>query len=527
MGSEEKPLEIQGIGKVEDRPCRLADAEFTTFSPPDVHPTTRILAVVGPDDISDASAPSADGWFQSDFYLFHYLLRVGPPTQTWLTCISPRALVEKYGQFTHGDPKGDRRVVLDASILPEIAQDGDVRVVDEKNLLDTFLSCLKTESNLAVTGNVQLLVLVFGHGEINNGIVIGRASTGQAAPKLFVRDLAAKLNPDARVSLLTTSCYSGGWIMRPSVLDSETLDDPEKPKFARHADKARVQAASTIFTTAIMEELVEAERPRWPKVADVVRDNHIPACTDYLDIAAEAVKRLDILWQSHEIDCGTDDHEPRTRIGFPLAAYERRWNQLRKADKTRTLGSKLPADDDSPPLTTSIGEHGLFNIVRARADIYLGSCAGTDDAELDTAFHTRLRKLVKGKDAFDITRLGDFALILAHRSSMIQLATDFKNDTTHWYRSIDGDIKTCDEKRKIYDDIVDNACECFPSLGRVDMRYSDPGHYLAIALVESGLQAEEAEEKLDMCQNRMFRYSFMRIPCLTNGSSKQNPRRCT
>jgi hypothetical protein len=52
----------------------LIGREFLTHSPPDLPPRHRILALLGTTDIEDQASPDEDGWFVSDFYLFHYLL---------------------------------------------------------------------------------------------------------------------------------------------------------------------------------------------------------------------------------------------------------------------------------------------------------------------------------------------------------------------------------------------------------------------------------------------------------------------
>lgn len=49
------------------------DLAFTTAHPPDVPLGTRIVAVCGITDMNDDAAPGEDGWFFSDFYLFHHL----------------------------------------------------------------------------------------------------------------------------------------------------------------------------------------------------------------------------------------------------------------------------------------------------------------------------------------------------------------------------------------------------------------------------------------------------------------------
>lgn len=49
------------------------DLAFTTTHPPDVSQRSRIVAVCGITDYDNLADPQLDGWFFSDFYLFHYL----------------------------------------------------------------------------------------------------------------------------------------------------------------------------------------------------------------------------------------------------------------------------------------------------------------------------------------------------------------------------------------------------------------------------------------------------------------------
>ena len=73
-----KPAEFGGYGKEPGGPSTaycLRDREFASLCPPDIQPNTRILAVSGINDFENDSAPSENGWFHSDFYLFHYLLQ--------------------------------------------------------------------------------------------------------------------------------------------------------------------------------------------------------------------------------------------------------------------------------------------------------------------------------------------------------------------------------------------------------------------------------------------------------------------
>jgi hypothetical protein len=123
----------------------------------------RILAVCGTNDYAGNAAPNEDGWFFSDFFMLHHLLKPVMEDQTWLTCVKPDILVKKYSRYVQGNPKtDDRRVVLDRDMLPDVA---DVTYVDEKNLLQHLLWAIKSESDKAVKNGQTLVMILLGHGE--------------------------------------------------------------------------------------------------------------------------------------------------------------------------------------------------------------------------------------------------------------------------------------------------------------------------------------------------------------------------
>lgn len=79
-------------------------------------------------------------------------------------------------------------------MLPKLAEMGDTRVVQDTKPLKTSLTCLEKKSKLVVRGNLRLLVSVFSHGKIDDGIIIGEASSGRDAPKNSIGDLIARLH---------------------------------------------------------------------------------------------------------------------------------------------------------------------------------------------------------------------------------------------------------------------------------------------------------------------------------------------
>ena len=113
----------------------LHGVEFAASCPPDVSPKTRIIAVCGITNIGDLASPAIDGWFLSDFWMFNHLLRSAPvASQIWLTCCSPKLLVDQYGRYAHGNPFQRRRIVLEERLLDAIQEAGTLRVVEPADL---------------------------------------------------------------------------------------------------------------------------------------------------------------------------------------------------------------------------------------------------------------------------------------------------------------------------------------------------------------------------------------------------------
>ena len=68
-----KPTDFGGWGRKAGPDGGLTGVEFSSRCPPTIKPCTRIVAVCGINDFRNASSPEDDGWFHSDFYLFHHL----------------------------------------------------------------------------------------------------------------------------------------------------------------------------------------------------------------------------------------------------------------------------------------------------------------------------------------------------------------------------------------------------------------------------------------------------------------------
>lgn len=73
MTQKISPATIGGYGRQAGEHGGLGSVGYSTRCPPEIQRDSRIIAVCGVNDYENASSPSEDGWFHSDFYLFNHL----------------------------------------------------------------------------------------------------------------------------------------------------------------------------------------------------------------------------------------------------------------------------------------------------------------------------------------------------------------------------------------------------------------------------------------------------------------------
>ncbi|PGH09892.1 hypothetical protein AJ80_07602 [Polytolypa hystricis UAMH7299] len=372
----------------------------------------------------------------------------------------------------------DRRVVLDAEIVEKIEASGNFCIIPPKGLLDRFLATLREETETARREHQQVLVLVFGHGEEGSvGITIGGSGCALAAPRLTRQQFSAVVGPGVDVTLLTTSCFLGGWVIRPLAgefflssmtkfnITEMTAEEEEEEMSRAWANSLSRGRGSSVFITAVFSELIRASGAMYNPFSN----DHV------ISFAAQDDK-----W----------DSEWRARSGFPLLDYKKRWEELREL-----LGP-----------TGSIGR-GYHNLVKAKARLYLESFPGPSNASGNMVFHLRLIELLRGKrfDEDSLVRLND---TLDYRLSAMQLATQYVSfldisfvdrllfDTESWKNAADSSADTV-TKAHTYNTVLDYVLDA--KLFDVPLRtqgwaHLKPKEYLAIALVESGLGAKQIRE---------------------------------
>lgn len=134
-----EPAKIGGYGRVEGEPHGgLLGCRFLSRCPPIITLNTIIISVCSPNDYQDNASTIQDGWFFSDFYIFHHLFQGTATEQHWMTCVGPALLIEKYKEYVHGGAiNGERRVVLDSSMKDQVK---DVLVFSGSDLPEWFLA---------------------------------------------------------------------------------------------------------------------------------------------------------------------------------------------------------------------------------------------------------------------------------------------------------------------------------------------------------------------------------------------------
>ncbi|KAI9371983.1 hypothetical protein BJX61DRAFT_543127 [Aspergillus egyptiacus] len=530
------PKSIGGDG----REPRAETREVLSFCPPDIQPNTRIIALCGANNWHDNASPQADGWFFSDFYLFHHLLEdtdtFRSSNQLWLTCVDPKTLVSKYNEYAHGSRSGDRRVVLDETLLNRIEASKNIRVIPPEYLLERFLETLRSETQTAARENQPVLVFVFGHGEEGNfWVAIGGEGSAENSPRLTREKFNSAIRTGVDLTLLITSCFSGGWVFKPmgdpllssakklNISGMTTVNDKEISK-AWACSQSCGRTAGSIYATAILNALVSMSKMSSRDSSDVIldEDEELTATPTYINLCStvyEAYKEHDPFYSTHGISFSAQDDnwhlEWRTRSGFPLLDYKTKWEELREVPSIQSLGESCEPTA-ALGFTGSIGP-GYDNVVKAKARAYMESFPGPDNVGTNKD-HWRLRQLLQGKkypkevlvhlnDALDY-RLSAMTLASQYVSFLdIQFPDCLRFDTEAWCNDLalkvakNGDTKGAKSKFEKYKELrgyIMDAKLFDKPMSSQGFSYTKPWEYLAIALVESSsLGIDEIRDKID------------------------------
>ncbi|KAK3360824.1 hypothetical protein B0T24DRAFT_123681 [Lasiosphaeria ovina] len=228
---------------------------FATHTFPAIHENTIIVAATHP--TVHTGDQKKDGWFLSDFYAFNYLLKGSVADQTWLTAAKPERLLEKYGDFLHGSPDGDRKVVLSRDLL-----DSDitpVTLVESTKMIDRFLNEVNEASLRAKKSGCPLLLMVFCHGIDNHYLCL---DNGARHKGISIVQLKAALEPYVSVTLFTTACFSGGWVVTPELnITTMAAAKPDDTSISWRVSGSMKRACGSVFAGATIASLSDASTP--------------------------------------------------------------------------------------------------------------------------------------------------------------------------------------------------------------------------------------------------------------------------
>ncbi|KAJ9250293.1 hypothetical protein DTO207G8_6218 [Paecilomyces variotii] len=398
------PESIPGFHAIGRTPGTTEDMNglsFATDCPPDIGPRTRLIAVCGITDDHDQASPTKDGWFFSDFYLFHYLFSHphGPtPSQIWMTSEKPEDLVQKYTEYAHEDAKGERKVVLDQNMIPGIEQSGSLRVVPRKDLLERFLSSLREQSLLAKNENQHLVVLLFGHGDLETfGLALGGDE-----PNLKIEDVQHALQPGTPVTLFMTSCFSGGWISQ----------------YQSSVRKYDHECNCTVQTSIAIEESQETAEIR-----------HDPTYFSFAQAVYDSCKRLDHFADEKPIHFSAQDDQWglhfKRRSGIPLSQLKSRWESLCSVP---VVGNSYESEDSDRLVGTGTG---FLETVRKRSKVKYAARFYFDKANpglhnyaSNITLHGQLMRLLNGKEKLDDEELDEIYEALRYRLDALAQAEE-------------------------------------------------------------------------------------------------------
>ena len=212
-GEPLRPNELGGHGQ--GRTSLLGNV-YDSTCPPATPLNSILIAVCGPNDFKNNAQPQNDGFFFSDFYLYHHMFRGAAGKQYWLTCVKPETYVKKYTELLHGHPTDERRIVLNAAIS-ERKETSDIITVEPSKLGSRFLEYVANASRETKNTDKQVFVMMFGHGdEFNYGVTVGGAGEFDDCPKIKasrVKQALRRHNPEPHAAILLISCYGGGRTM--------------------------------------------------------------------------------------------------------------------------------------------------------------------------------------------------------------------------------------------------------------------------------------------------------------------------
>jgi hypothetical protein len=408
---------------------------FPIHTVPDIKPNSIIVGVCGISDVDDANL-SMDGWFVSDFYAFNYLLK-GHGKQFWITALNPDEILNRWGNYLHGNSYKERKVVLSKQLI-NAGQLSKPIITKPTDLKSTFLQISKDCANEARQRKVPLVVFIFSHGEVDHRVLMGKNQNGDDL-WVHIDEFRAAIGLAVDFTVISTACFSGGWIthkMLNATASSAAGDDGRLVYSGSwNESKSIGRYCGSIYASTLIQVLSDESSPLLRENQQLhlqgspgslqSSSNNAPVAKAFNEFAwtvqETLAQRIDRTWNMHEFHFSAQNDEWETswtgRTGLPLVQYGERWAKLEsKAPDPKyseTLANQNPRIQLNPgspesmqaSLNTSLRETAPGEVFRFRAsqikrlaNELLKVCPGIGSDGFNSRFRSPLIKFVNKPD---------------------------------------------------------------------------------------------------------------------------------
>ncbi|KAL1964885.1 hypothetical protein VTN77DRAFT_6238 [Rasamsonia byssochlamydoides] len=319
-----------------------------------------------------------------------------------------------------------------------------------------------------------------------------------------------------------TSCFSGGWLVCPDLknsgkplLNSTGIAGAGLKEETRSWPLSRSigRASGSMVASAILQSLISIE--------SALEEQEVQDHPTYIQLAYsifDTLTRIDSFGEHQQIHFSAQDDEWETayrcRLGLPLISYKDRWEALRVIPPP---GVRSP--DSGSPSPGAIWKTGTLRKRRQLKDLargYLASNPGLDELAPNLALHQKLRAIRDGTKEFDAEGIDWLYNCVTNRLGAMHEADDvrermglkfpsiFEFNVECWYQNERQQAKAEEaakqaarqELRSQVLGLLRTQSVLDEPIAGAGFSYSKPWHYLAIALVESGLDWEKIQEKV-------------------------------
>jgi len=229
----------------------LTNIAFTTHGIPDMPEVPQVIALLTVP--MELASESHLGYHVADFLAFASLMHNSPAknSQVWLSCLDIPAAMAKYGA-TYGHSK-QPDTGLATKVTDVLGKGIITHIISPEEMRNRFLDEVTKKSS---SNGAPLLILVFGETSLEQSVFF----RGPAGPTVTKNDIREKLELGTRATIVTSSPFTGGWLVNPFLGHNPKLDDELAPYLAAiHCGGAFTQKHLDLLQDHINSPLVPQE----------------------------------------------------------------------------------------------------------------------------------------------------------------------------------------------------------------------------------------------------------------------------